>query len=83
MSRKSNLIKSSEITPESVYFNRRKFVQAAIASGTLMASGTACSRKIATAEQPEGDAQHTSGLLALGFTVIAMQTDDCASSPRM
>ena len=50
MSKQVPPIKSSEITPESVYFNRRKFVQAAIAGGTLMAAGSACSRKIATAD---------------------------------
>ncbi|MFK8028629.1 MAG: protein-methionine-sulfoxide reductase catalytic subunit MsrP [Gammaproteobacteria bacterium] len=55
MIRKPSRIKPSDITPESVYFNRRKFVKAAIASGTLMATGSACSRKIATAEMADVD----------------------------
>ncbi|MEM7082564.1 MAG: protein-methionine-sulfoxide reductase catalytic subunit MsrP [Pseudomonadota bacterium] len=46
----SSHIKPSEITSESVYWNRRRFVQAAIASGTLLTAGAACSRKVATAD---------------------------------
>ena len=38
-------IKPSEITSESVYFDRRRFLQRAAAAGTLMLGGVACSNE--------------------------------------
>jgi sulfoxide reductase catalytic subunit YedY len=39
VSKKSNEIKSSEITPESVYLNRRNFIRGGILAGTALATG--------------------------------------------
>lgn len=51
-------IKSSEITAESVYVNRRQFVQTAMATGALAMSNAACSRKIeATATEDPAAAE--------------------------
>ncbi|NNF15757.1 MAG: protein-methionine-sulfoxide reductase catalytic subunit MsrP [Gammaproteobacteria bacterium] len=46
--KRADPIKPSEITSEAVYFNRRRFVQSAVAAGTLMLSGVACSKETAT-----------------------------------
>jgi len=75
--KKTSSIKSSEITPESVYFNRRKFVQAAIAGGTLMAAGSACSRKIAMADV-SSDANSTPDLK--GVVPSSFSTDAAPNS---
>ena len=54
LNKTSPQINSSEITDESVYMNRRRFVQAATVAGTLMAAGVACSREEALADKSTG-----------------------------
>ena len=44
--RQKNPIRSSEITPESAYFNRRDIVRAALATGALAAAGPASAAEI-------------------------------------